>query len=189
MNTELCRLPRLSIHSNDLPDHYKGLELKLHTSPQSDEVKVHLDRWSGNQGRPIELTVQQRYLSTFVVEFQERIHIHHHISALATIWLKDIPDDEIQTLALPVWKSGLKRAEANYGLENGEKLGLIEVYLRFLLGISNHLKKLASKDKNLEDVMEVLGIAKVKKIQVSLEEAAFESRNNIPNHEDCHGVG
>jgi hypothetical protein len=177
-----------TINSNDLPDHYKALELKMYTSAQSDGMKVHLDGWSGNQGQPIELAVQQRYVSNFVVEFQERNHIHHHIPVFAILWLKDIPDDEIQTVTLSVWKGDLKRAEVNCELENGEELGHIEVHLRFLLGVSDHHKKLASKDKNLEDVIEVLGIANNDKIQATLEGAAFESRNNISHHEDCHGV-
>jgi hypothetical protein len=57
------------------------------------------------------------------------------------------------------------------------------VHLKFWPGISKHHKKLASKDRNLADVMEVLGIANDNKIKVSLEEAAFDNRTNISNHE------
>ncbi|KAJ5202925.1 hypothetical protein N7449_005004 [Penicillium cf. viridicatum] len=55
-------------------------------------------------------------------------------------------------------------------------------------GISDHHKKLASKDRDLEDVMEVLGNANDDKIQAAQEEAAFESQNNISNRKDCHGL-
>ncbi|KAJ5605331.1 hypothetical protein N7510_010485 [Penicillium lagena] len=173
------------INSNDLPNHYKGLGLKLHTSFQSDRMRVQLNCWSGRQGQPVELAVQRRYCSSLVIQFVENIHIHHHIPAFAILWLKDIPDDEEKTVTLPVWKGDLKRAEANCGLENGDKLGHIEVHLKFRPGISDHHKKLASKDRNLEDVMEVLCIANDNKIKVSLEEAAFDN-DNISNHEDGH---
>jgi len=88
-------------------------------------------------------------------------------------------------MTLPVWKGDLKRAEANCDLEHGEKLGHIRVHLKFRPGIDDHHKKLASKDKNLEDVLEVLGVANDNKIKVSLEEAAFNNHNNISNYE--HG--
>jgi hypothetical protein len=177
-----------TINSDDLPDYYKGLGLKLHTSVQSDEMRVQIDGWSGNQGQPVELAVQQRYCSNLVVEFQENNRIHHHIPTFAIMWLKDIPDDEEKTMTLPVWKGNLKRAEANCERENGAKLGHIEVRLRFRPGISEHHKKLASKDRNLEDVMEVLGIANDEKIKISLEDAAFESQNSNSNHADGHGL-
>jgi hypothetical protein len=71
-------------------------------------------------------------------------------------------------------------------LENGEKLGHIEVHLKSRPGISDHHIKLASKDRNLEDVMEALGIVKDNNIKDSLDEAAFNSR--ISNHEDDHEI-
>lgn len=175
------------IDSNDLPDPYRGLRLKLHTSFQSDKMTVQPDGWSGHQGQPLELAVRQRYCSSLVVEFQESNHIHHHIPVFAVLWLKEIPDEEEKMVTLPVWKGDLKRAEANCVMENGEKLGHIEVHLKFRPGISDHHKNLASKDRDLEDVREVLGIANENKIKDSLEEAAFESHNNISNHEDGHG--
>lgn len=149
-------------------------------------MRVQLNGWSGHQGQSVELAVQQRYCSSLVVEFLENKHIHHHMPAFAILWLKDIPDGEEKMLTLPVWKGDLKRAEANCELENGEKLGHIEVHLKFRPGISDHHNKLASKDRNLEDVMEVLGIAKDNNIKDSLDEAAFNNR--ISNHEDDHGI-
>jgi hypothetical protein len=132
------------INSNDLPDHYKGLGLELHTSFQSDHVKVQLNGGSGPQGQPVELAVQQRYCSSLIVEFLENDLMHHHMPAFAILWLKDIPDDEEKMVILPVWKGDLKRAEANCELENGEKLGHIEVHLKFRPGISDHHNMLAS---------------------------------------------
>jgi hypothetical protein len=174
------------IRSNDLPDYYKGLGLKLHTSVQSDQMTVQLNGWSGHQGQPVELAVRKRYCSSLVFKFQDGNHIHRRIPVFAILWLKDIPDKEEKTVTLPVWKGNLKRAETNCELENGEKLGHIEVHLKFRPGISNHHKKLASKDRNLADVMEVLGIANDNKIKVSMEEAAFDDHTNISNHGDSH---
>ncbi|KAJ5267895.1 hypothetical protein N7478_010703 [Penicillium angulare] len=174
---------RSDIDLSDLPDHYKELWLKLHTSFGSDPMRVQLDDWGGHQSQPVELAVQQRYCSSLVIEFLEKGHIHHHIPAFAILWLKDIPDDEEKMVTLPVWKGDVKRAEANCGLDNGEKLGHIEVHLRFWPGIGDHHKKLASKDRNLQDVMEVLGVANDNKNKAFLEETAFSNHNNL-NNED-----
>lgn len=171
------------IESSDLPDHYKKLRLKLRTSVQSEEMSTHFDGWSGHRGQPVELAVRQRYCSCLVVEFQKSNRVHNHVPAFAILWLKEVPDDKEMTMTLPVWKGDLKRAEANCELENGENLGHIKVCLRFRPGASDHHKKLVSKDKNLADVMEVLKIANDGKIKASMEEAAFESHNNISYHD------
>lgn len=173
------------IKSNDLPDYYRGLGLKLRTSVQSGGMSVLFDGWSGHQGQPVELAVRQRYCANLVIEFQERSHIHHHLPVFAILWLKEIPDDEEKAVTIPVWKGDLKRAEANCELENGEKLGHIEVHLKFWPGASANHKKLVQKDKNLEDVMEVLDAASDNKAKVALEEAAFEGHHNVSNY-DVH---
>ena len=174
------------INSNDLRDHHKGVRLKVHTSFQSDHVRVLLNGGSGHQGQPVELAVKQRYCFSLVVDSLENNLIHHHMPAFVILWLRNIPDDDEKMVTLPVWKGDLKRAEANCELENGEKLGHIEVHLKFRPGISDHHNKLASKDRNLEDVMEVLGIAKDNNIKHSLDETA--SNNRISNHDDDHGI-
>lgn len=172
------------IKSNDLPDHYKKLRLKLRTSVQSEAMSIQPDGWSGHhQGQSVELAVRQRYRSSLIVEFQEINPINNHIPAFAILWLKDIPDDEEKTMTLTVWKGDLKRAEANCEPENGENLGHIEIRLRFQPGISNHHKKLFSRDKNLADVMEVVHIANNNKVKISKEEAVFESHDSISNHD------
>lgn len=174
------------VKTNDLSDHYKKLGLKMRTSAQSEGMSIQPDGWGGHhQGQPVELAVRQRYRSSIIVEFQESHPIHNHVPAFAILWLKDIPDDEEKTMTLPVWKDDIKHAEANCEPEYGENLGHIDVCLRFQPGTSNHHKKLASKDKNLADVMEVAHIAKDNKIKVSMEEAVFKSHDSISNH-DSH---
>ncbi|RMJ23894.1 C2 domain-containing protein [Aspergillus sp. HF37] len=177
------------IKSNDLPDLYKKLGLKLRTSVQSEGMGLQRDGWSGHQGQPVELAVRQRYCSSLVVEFHESNPIHNHIPAFAILWLKEIPDEEEKTVTLPVWKGDLKRAEANCDLENGERLGHIEVRFRFRPGISGHHKKLAFKDSGLADVMEVLDIATDNKIEASREEAALVGQNRTSCHEDIDDHG
>lgn len=172
-----------------LPDHYKKLGLKLRTSVQSEGMVLLRDGWSGHQGQPVELAVRQRYCSCLIVEFHESNPIHNHIPAFAILWLKEIPDDEEKTVTLPVWKGDLKRAEANCDLANGERLGRIEVRVRFRPGVSNHHKKLAFKDRGLADVMEVLDTAIDKKIEASREEAALLGQNRISYHEDSEDHG
>ncbi|GAD94031.1 hypothetical protein LEMA_P102160.1 [Paecilomyces variotii No. 5] len=154
------------IKSKDLADHYKGLGLKLHTSTQTDEMGKHLDGWSGHQGQPVDLAVKQRYSSSLLVEFQGSNPIHRHISAFSIVWLREIPDNEEKTVTLPVWKGNSKRAEVDNELESGEQLGHIEMRLRFQPGISDRHNKLVSKDRNLGDVMEILGTLKHNKIKI-----------------------
>lgn len=174
------------VKTKGLPDHYKKLGLKLRTSAQSEGMSIQPDGWSGHyQGQPVELVVRQRYRSSLIVEFQESHPIHNHVPAFAILWLKDIPDDEEKTMTLPVWKGDIKRAEANCKAEYGDNLGHIEVSLRFQPGTSDHHKKLASKDKNLADVMEVLHIVNDNKIKASMEDAVFKSHDSIENH-DSH---
>lgn len=153
------------ITSNDIAPELHGLRLKLRTtvhrgkmySSDADEGM----QWTGKKDRPVRLAVRKRYCSCLVIEFRKSSLGLDKTPAFAVLWLKDIPDDEEKTIALPVWHgdAGLKRAESNCIESFGEKMGSIDVPLKFWHGLSGYHQKLASKSPNLQDVFEVLDTA------------------------------
>jgi hypothetical protein len=94
-----------------------------------------------------------------VFEFRSHGSLMDKSPAFAILWLKDIPDDDEQTVKLGVWKGNLKHAENNVQDEYGEKVGEIEVTLTLWSGLSGYHMPLAQKDTNLGDVMEILDAA------------------------------
>ncbi|TVY83722.1 Meiotically up-regulated protein [Lachnellula suecica] len=106
-----------------------------------------------------------RYAMPLTVEFRKSSLGPDSTPAFAVFWLKDIPDEEEQTVTMQVWAGGkekLKRATtcAGYdGMEDGEKpLGEIEVRMKFWRGLSGYHKRYAQKERSgdMRNVMEVL---------------------------------
>lgn len=153
------------ITSQGIASDLRGLRLKLRTSV--NRVKMYSSNseegaeWRSKKGRPVRLAVRKRYSSCLVVEFRKSSLGLDSTPAFAILWLKDIPDEEEMTVTIPVWPgdAGLKRAEANYVHELGEKMGTLRVSLKFWRGLSGYHDKLASKSPNLQDVLEVLETA------------------------------
>lgn len=152
-----------SITSKDLGADLRGLRLKLHSSvnrckmysPESD------GKWSSKKDRSIRLAVVKRYRSCVVIEFRKSSITMDTTPAFAILWLKDIPDEEDKTITLSVWHgdSNLKRAQANCLDMMGERVGTIDVPVKFWPGLSGYHKRLASKNHNLKDIFEVLDTA------------------------------
>lgn len=130
---------------------------KLHSGAENGELNQHDGHvvWKAKK-EAIRLPVRKRYASPLVVEFRQSRTLKDHSPAFAVLWLKDIPDNEEQTVRLPVWKGDLKRAENNALEECGEKMGEIELTLTFWSGLSGYHRGLAKKDKHMKNVMEVL---------------------------------
>lgn len=153
------------ITSQDVGSDLKGLRLKLRTTV--DRIKMYSSsseggvEWRGRKDRPVRLAVRKRYSTCLVIEFRKSKVGLDTTPAFTTLWLKDIPDDEEITLTLPVWHgdAGLKRAEANCVQDFGEKMGTLQVPLKFWRGLSGHHHKLASRSSNLQDVLEVVETA------------------------------
>ena len=151
------------ITSRDIATSLRGLRLKIRTSVQHGKVystnnEAH---WVGKKERPVRLAVRKRYSSCLIFEFRKNSVLLDKTAAFAVLWLKDVPDDEEKTVSLSVWNGhgGLKRAEANCIEEMGEKVGDIDVPLKYWHGLSGNHKKLASNNPNLQDVIEVLSTA------------------------------
>lgn len=153
------------ITSQNIASDLQGLRLKLRTTV--NRVKVYPSRqeeeveWRGRKDRPVRLAVRKRYNSCLVIEFRKNSLGLDKTPAFAILWLKDIPDDEEMTVTLPVWRgdAGLKRAEANCIQDVGEKMGTIDIPLKFWHGLSGYHHRLASKNRNVQDVLEVLETA------------------------------
>lgn len=157
------------ITSQGISSDLRGLRLKLRTTV--NRVKMYStsseeeSEWRGKKERPVRLGVRKRYSSCLVIEFRKNKVGLDTTPAFAILWLKDIPDEEETTVTLSIWKgdAGLERAESNCIYELGEQLGTLRVPLKFWRGLSNSHHKLARKSTNLQDVLEVLEIANIKK--------------------------
>jgi hypothetical protein len=114
------------------------------------------DTWKSKNDKPIRLPVRKRYSSPLIVELRNNSSLRDSTEAFGVLWLKDIPDNEEQTIHLPIWKGDFKRATSCCLDTPGEKIGSIEMNLTYWSGLSGYHAKLAAKDKNLGDVMEVL---------------------------------
>jgi hypothetical protein len=134
---------------------------KLHSGAQDGDVNQHDSHivWKTKKSGPIRLPVRKRYCSPLVVEFRKDAALSDHTPAFAILWLKDIPDNEEQTVRLTVWKGDLSRAENNVLDEYGEKAGEIEIKLTLWSGLSGYHQPLAKKDPNIADVLQVLDTA------------------------------
>ncbi|KAI9783326.1 MAG: hypothetical protein M1835_003821 [Candelina submexicana] len=151
-----------SIKSSDLSQDYSNLRLKIRTAVGKGKMSSGADGWTSKKNRPVRIAVRKRYSSCVVIEFRKSSLGFDKTPAFAVFWLKDLPDDEEKTLTLPVWKGdseNLKRAESSCDPKLGEKVGNIEVPLKFWPGLSGYHKKLAHNDPNLTDVMEILDTA------------------------------
>jgi hypothetical protein len=154
------------IKAIDVPEELKTMRLKirsnlargkLHSGSEDSELNQHDGHvvWKSKKGA-IRLPVHKRYASPLIVEFRKDTALRDRTPAFCILWLKDIPDNEEQTLRLTVWKGDLERAENNVLSECGEKIGEIELTLTFWSGLSGYHRNLAKKDRHLRDVMEVL---------------------------------
>ncbi|KAF6745721.1 meiotically up-regulated 190 protein [Ephemerocybe angulata] len=158
-----------------LPIDYATCHLVLKTDCGKAKVRPQKDGgWAQKKGNPVRLPVRKRYASCLVFEFKKAVMGPDDTPAYATLWLKDIPDDEEVDVSLPVCKnapkSKLDQAKSNaetditgdggpgaHGEEENEvDFGRIEMRLKFWSGLSGYHHYLADKDRHIAGVMEVL---------------------------------
>jgi hypothetical protein len=158
-----------SIKAIDLPEDLKPLRLKVRTPLDRAKLhsrgrngRVHSEDgqtvWTSRKDRAIRLPVRARYCTPLVFEFRQDATFRDHTPGFGILWLKDIPDNEEQTIRVSIWKGDLERAENNVLDSYGEKVGEIEVTLTFWSGLSGYHEKLAKGDKHISNVMEVLDV-------------------------------
>jgi hypothetical protein len=168
-----CQLPKsmigwdygtLDIQPNlraiDLPQDLQKMRLKIRVGKSKGKMHSQgLDEWQTKNEKPIRLPIRNRYAVPLILEFRQDAALRDHTPAFATLWLKDIPDNEQQTLRLSVWKGDLKRAENNVLDSYGEKIGELEISLTFWSGLSGYHEKFTKGDKHMGQVMEVLDVS------------------------------
>ena len=184
-----------SITTKDLAADLKGLRLKLRSSINRGKMyRAGNDgHWAGKRDRHIYLAIRKRYSSCLVIEFRKNNIGFDKTSAFAVLWLKDIPDDEERTVTLPVWRghTELKRAETNCLERMGERVGSLEVPLKFWHGLGGYHKKLTSKNPSLKDVFEVLDTAsdnrEVREFLPGVDESDSSSSDDSDSQEDDGG--
>lgn len=154
----------------DLPSDLKSMRMKIRTNLgraklRSGDADGNLNQhdhhvvWKHKKSnRLIRLAVRKRYSSPLVVEFRKDSALADRTPAFGVLWLKDISDNEEQTVRVPIWKGDLSRAENNVLDSYGERVGEIELHLTFWSGLSGYHGKLAKKDRHVGDVMEVLEV-------------------------------
>lgn len=158
-----------SVKAIDLPEDLRPLRMKIRTRTSRGKLhsrgkngKVAEDNgqtiWTTRDNKPIRLPVRQRYAAPMIIEFRQDATLRDHTPAFGIFWLKDIPDNEEQTVRVSVWKGDFKRAQDNVLESYGDKVGEVEVTITFWSGLSGYHEKFAKGDKNLKQVMEVLDV-------------------------------
>lgn len=160
--------------STDLPAEFNNLRLKLRTnlargkmsysssSTSLDHEQPQSGTWKSRRCRPLKLAARKRYSSAMVVEFKKPKSLFDGLEAYGMFWLKDIPDNEEQTITVTIWKGGnMKRAKACCidEVPGATKVGTVRLRVTFWSGLSGYHIPVASKDPNLAQVMEVLDTA------------------------------
>ncbi|OJD32724.1 meiotically up-regulated protein [Diplodia corticola] len=160
--------------STDLPPDFKNLRLKVRTNlgrgkmynsglGTGENQQLHSnDTWRSRRSRPLKLAVRRRYASPVIVEFKKPKSVLDGLQAYGVFWLKDIPDNEEQTITVSMWKNGdMKHALTCSADEvrGATKVGTVTLRVTFWNGLSGYHIPLASKDPNIAQVMEVLDTA------------------------------
>ena len=135
-----------------------GLRMKLRSNLARAKLKHEDGEWTSD--KDVFLAVRKRYSSALVVEFRKSGIGRDSTPAFGVLWLKDIPDEEDKTVKLTVWKNEKKALDiAQHSCDyDGEKMGEVELKLRFWRGLSSYHKKYANKGRNgdVRNVMELL---------------------------------
>lgn len=178
------------VRTSDLPRDITSLRLKLRTKIAKGKMISTEGGWRAKKTRQLYLAVQKRYQACLVLEFRKTSVGPDRTEAFAIIWLKDIADNEDTMVRLPVWKgsSKLERAEKSCESELGEKLGHVEVPLKFWPGLSECHKHLFSKNKLLYAVGEVLDcVYDEKEAEENADGDSSETDGSNSNSEEADG--
>lgn len=153
----------------DIPEDLRPLRMKvrtrtsrgkLHSRGKNGKVNEEDGKtvWTTKGDKNIRLPVKWRYAAPLIIEFRQDATLKDHTPAFGVFWLKELPDNEEQTVRIPIWKGDFKRAQDNILDSYGEKVGEVEVSLTFWAGLSGYHETFAKGDKHLSQVMEVLDV-------------------------------
>ncbi|CAG8960338.1 hypothetical protein HYFRA_00012412 [Hymenoscyphus fraxineus] len=149
-----------------LPEDLSTHRLKIRSNMARSKFTANNGEWTPKHSKGSSfIAIRKRYAIPLVVEFRKSSVGPDSTPAFAVFWLKDIADEEEQTITLQVWKGGkenLKRATTSAGYqgleENEEAIGEIELTMKFWRGLSGYHKRYANKAKetDMRNVMEAL---------------------------------
>jgi hypothetical protein len=173
------------VEGKNVPEELRGLKMKVHSNLTG--IKLHpsnnndVQDGSGSNAstiwtprkqekNSIYLPFEKRYSSSLGLRWKKNAALgigSDRTHAFSILWLRHIPDDEDVTLTLPIWKGDYSRARANCfdhdevgDGEMGEKVGEVQVTLKFWPGLGRRHRKWAEKDEDLRNVVEVLECAR-----------------------------
>ncbi|KAF9485177.1 hypothetical protein BDN70DRAFT_871562 [Pholiota conissans] len=184
--------------SSDFPQRYSSCRVSIHTPyGKSKMIPNHADGgWSSKKGKPIRLAVKKRYASCLVLQLRQHAVGADPSPAFATLWFKEIPDNEALKLSLPVYENtggALKDAQKNAVAGYTQQIGTFNLTVRFWPGLSGYHKILADHDKNMADVMEVLDYVEIiqakSQSQTSLHEPARNDDESVSSSESSDEGG
>lgn len=148
-----------TIRGIEVPEDLRNLRIKIRTRTTRGKLQSKgNNEWRTKGGKPIRIPVKFRYAAPLIVEFRQDA-LRDRTTAFAILWLKDIPDNEEQTVRMTIWKGDFDRAMDNILPSYGDKVGEIEVTFTFWSGLSGYHAKFAKGDNHLRQVMEVLDVA------------------------------
>jgi hypothetical protein len=146
-----------TIKSISLPQKLYGYRMKLTTNLSRGKMQSDgQGTWKAKKEEHIRLAVRKRHSSPLIIQFRHNRLGPDETEAFGVLWLKDIQDDVLETVRIPVWKGDLKHARQNCLDSYGEKLGEVEISLKFWRGLSAYHYGLASRDPNVANAMDVL---------------------------------
>ncbi|THX44604.1 hypothetical protein D6D10_00232 [Aureobasidium pullulans] len=174
--------PRIT-SSTSFPSDLQSCRLKVQTAITVAHMKAHKDEhaWAGRHNNGIHLGVRRRYASCLIIQFRKDASLRDKTAAFAVLWLCEIPDNEDVSLSLPVWKGDLKRATTCKLDSYGDKMGEINIKLKFCRGLSRYHKRLAKHDKHLADVMEVVETARFQMTNSEADDPGAVKNKNAKN--------
>ncbi|KAF2090665.1 hypothetical protein K490DRAFT_61988 [Saccharata proteae CBS 121410] len=155
------------IESSDLPEDLQGMRLKVRTTLARAKFHSHHGEhgiWRTRHDRTVKFPVRKRYASPLIIEFRKNSALLDGTVAYGVFWLSKIADNEESNISVDVWKGGDRGRASTCCLERpedegAEKVGTLQLKLTFWSGLSGYHEKLAAKDANLGQVMEVLAVA------------------------------
>ncbi|KAF2212533.1 hypothetical protein CERZMDRAFT_58831 [Cercospora zeae-maydis SCOH1-5] len=153
-----------TISTADVPGDLKDLKVKWHSNITSGKMYPNQQEqtWETRKGRSLYLPVHRRYATCLSLRIKRngRFFGEDKTAAFAVLWLKDIADDDMKEMTLPVYTGDYDRATACALDDPGEQIGSITIKIAFWSGLGAGHQRWASKDLDLRQVMEVLDTAR-----------------------------
>ncbi|KAL9060270.1 MAG: hypothetical protein Q9162_000674 [Coniocarpon cinnabarinum] len=162
---------------DNIPKEISGHRITLH----SDTSKGHMHasrvgsneargKWSTRHDQALLLAVRKRYASNVTLQFKASsssvLPKSKQVVAFCVIWLKEVADEQWADLQLPIYRNENKlhdRATANVLPDEelqDQKIGVLQVRIRFWRGLGLAHKRIAKRNIDVANVLEVRDAAR-----------------------------